>query len=282
MSSNYCILFFQTPTTPEGWRAIADRFEEKWQFPNCLGALDGKHVTIRPPPNTGSVFFNYKHTFSLVLLALVDADYRFIYVDVGANGRVADSGVFRQSSLDQALHDNMLGLPEPAALPGTQVKTAYAIVADEAFPLRNDLMKPYPHKSADETYRVFNYRLSRARRCVENGFGILANRFRVFLSPIALPPKTVEKVVLASCALHNFLRNHTTASSTYAPSSFVDHENQDTHRVAGGTWRASGALHKAPVCTRQRYSLSAKDQREVLRQYFSSLAGMVPWQGDMI
>ena len=215
-------------------------------------------------------------------MALVDADYRFIYVDIGANGRVADSGVFRQSSLDQALAKNMLGIPEPATLPGTDVKTSFAIVADEAFPLRNDLMKPFPHKSADESYRVFNYRLSRARRVVENGFGILANRFRVFLAPIPLPPKTVEKVVLASCALHNFLRNHKTAATTYTPASFVDMEDSETHRMSGGTWRASGSLGKAPVCTRQRYSMSAKEQRDVLRHYFTSEAGKVPWQEAMI
>ena len=78
--------------------------------------------------------------------------------------------------------------------------------ADDAFPLREYLLKQFPHRSLEVDKRVYNYRLSRARRVVENAFGILANRFRIFLTPIALPPATVEQIVLAACSLHNMLR----------------------------------------------------------------------------
>ena len=77
-----------------------------------MGALDGKHVMIRPPPNSGSFYFNYKHHFSVVLLALVDADYKFVCVDIGCNGRVSDGGVLKNSSLNSALEQNTFNLPE--------------------------------------------------------------------------------------------------------------------------------------------------------------------------
>ena len=81
---------------------IADQFEKQWNFPNCIAAMDGNHILIRQPRNSGSYYFKYKGTFSIVLLALVDADYKFIYVDVECNGRVSDGGVFQNSTLSEA------------------------------------------------------------------------------------------------------------------------------------------------------------------------------------
>ncbi|XP_077148278.1 uncharacterized protein LOC143808983 [Ranitomeya variabilis] len=78
--------YMEFPRTPDEWRKIAIGFEQQWQFPNCGGALDGKHVRITQPPNTGSFFFNYKGYFSVILMALVNANYEFINVDVGMNG----------------------------------------------------------------------------------------------------------------------------------------------------------------------------------------------------
>lgn len=73
--------------TQEMWLSIANEFYTNWNFPNCLGALDGKHVTIQAPASSGSMFFYYKKTFSIVLLALVDARYNFIAVSVGSYGK---------------------------------------------------------------------------------------------------------------------------------------------------------------------------------------------------
>ena len=168
--------------------------------------MDGKHVLIKPPPNTGSYYFNYKHSFSIVLLAIVDADYKFLFVDIGCNGRVSDGGVFRNCDLFEELEANTLSIPKPTNPPGCSNALPYVIVADDAFPLKTYILKPYSQRGLTKEKRIFNYRLSRARRIVENAFGILANRFRIFMSPIPLVPEKVETITMACCALHNFLR----------------------------------------------------------------------------
>ena len=72
------------PSTRQEWLEIANGFEQKWQFPHCLGAIDGKHIYIKAPPNSGSHYFNYKTRFSVVLLAIADSNYQFVAYDIGS------------------------------------------------------------------------------------------------------------------------------------------------------------------------------------------------------
>ncbi|GFT47805.1 protein ALP1-like [Trichonephila clavipes] len=123
---------------------------------------------------SGATYRNYKGFFSIVLLALVDANLKFLYVDVGTNGRVSDGGVWGKSKLRQAITNGDINIPEAAALPGSASKLPFVIVADDAFPLMPNIMKPYPGSNLSKECLVFNYRLSRARRVSENAFGILA------------------------------------------------------------------------------------------------------------
>lgn len=90
----------------------ASEFWTKWNFPNCVLAIDGKHVRIRCPEKTGSLFFNYKDYFSIVMLAMVDANYKFIAIDVGSFGREGDSGIFLKSAMGQQILDGSFGFPE--------------------------------------------------------------------------------------------------------------------------------------------------------------------------
>ncbi|MGH0132709.1 UNVERIFIED_CONTAM: hypothetical protein FKN15_008191 [Acipenser sinensis] len=138
--------------------------KDMWNFPLCIAALDGKHIVNEPPPNSGCHYFNYTGLHPIVLMALVDAELKFSYVDVGTNGRMSDSGVWAKCGLSSALESNELNLPPPECLPGQKSKVPYVVVADEAFAFKSYLMKPYPRANLDEQTRIFNYHLSSASR----------------------------------------------------------------------------------------------------------------------
>ena len=144
-------------------------------------------------------------------------------------------------------------------------------------------MKPYGQRGLDMNKRIFNYRLSRARRVVENAFGILANRFRVYESAFPLDPEKVEKIVLATCVLHNFLRSKSLARAIYTPSDSLDKEDPKTHEVRDGSWRDDSAPNGMVAMARQcgnRPPTAAKDIQDELKSYFNE-QGQVNWQWQL-
>ena len=182
---------------------MAKEFQSRWNFPNCGGAIDGKHVRIVPPPRSGSQFFNYKGFNSIVLMAVVSAQYEFLFVDVGMNGRMSDGGAFRQTEFALRLQEEDLSLPpDDQNLEGLP----FVFLADEAFALGPHLMRPYPQRTLTPERRVFNFRLARARRVVENTFGIMASRFRLLLTSLHMAEYKWNYIIFACCILHNFLR----------------------------------------------------------------------------
>lgn len=211
---------------------------------------------------------------------MVDADYNFIFVDVGCQGRISDGGVFKNTQLHKDLTNRNLNLPESKKLPGHENPSPFVILGDEAFALNEFLMKPYSgiyRKGSKE--RIFNYRLSRARRVVENSFGILSSVFRVLRKPLLLQPEKAELVVMACVYLHNFLRKSKTSKNIYCPNGTLDSEIDE--KVTPGTWRNDTEMSSLFDIKRvpRKSSATAQAIREDFSTYFFS-NGAVPWQND--
>lgn len=256
--------FIPTPSR-EKWLQIADDMWTMWNFPNCLGALDGKHVVIDAPSNSGSLYFNYKKTFSIVLLALVDANYKFISVDIGSYGKNSDGGILTNSSLGRGLENGTLNIPESSPLPETNILAPYVILGDEAFALKTYMMRPYPRSNVlDDEKRIFNYRLSRGRRLVECAFGILSQTFRVYCRRLKADPQNATSIILTTCILHNIIRNTRSIENNPDCSTNEDSNMQNLRRQGGNAVSA------------------AFQTREIFKNFFISAEGSVPWQDTFL
>lgn len=136
---------------------------------------------------------------------------------------MSDGGIFNKSSLKKAIEENLLDIPEDAVNLG-----------DEALTLTSYLMKPYASLNIlTKKQKIYNYRHCRARRIVENAFGILARRFRLFRRPIPLAPTTVVKITKAACSLHNFIR----MSGLNQDFKSIDIEDLENGCIIPGDWR---------------------------------------------
>ena len=249
------------------WESIADDFFARWNFPNCIGAIDGKHVMIQCPVNSGSLFYNYKSYFSIVLLAVASADYRFVMVDIGAYGSSNDSGVLNNTALFKCLKKKKLGIPPSKQLPNDTKEThvPHVLLGDEAFPLRCDMMRPFARNTLTNERRIFNYRLSRARKVVEMAFGILANQWRIFHQRIYLHPDNVTTVVKATVLLHNIL----TVPTDKVRTDVIDNRSEIPHDAFQDLANVGS-----------RPATAANDVRNYFTEYFNSAAGSVEWQTD--
>lgn len=142
--------YLKNPSTEYDWKNIANNFFDLWNFPNRIGALRGKHINIQAPPKTGSLFFNYKKTFCIVLMAACDAKYVFTLVDIGAYGSQSDDGIFKHSIFGERLQSKTLNVPLPAEIPNTDFQFPYVLVADEAFLLKEYIMRPFAKTNVTE------------------------------------------------------------------------------------------------------------------------------------
>lgn len=245
------------------WRKSAETFFQKWNFPLCVGAIDGKHVQMKAPAHSGSLYYNYKHHFSIVLLAVVDANGKFLIVDVGSHGSCSDSSIFTDTAFYNLLQKKKLGLPQPDKIPNTDIELPHVFVGDEAFALTPNMMRPFPRRQLNHEKRIFNYRLSRARRQVECSFGIASSMWRVLRKPMEVDPDFATDIVKAVCILHNYVQEEGLQGQNLP---LTDNE---------GEWEDFPTANARPA----KDGISVRD---AFMSYFVSTAGSLSWQNDLL
>ncbi|XP_024085617.1 protein ALP1-like isoform X2 [Cimex lectularius] len=169
-------LHLPVPTVPE-LEEVARLMFDRWNFPNCVGAVD----------------------------AVADANYKFLTVDIGAYGKQSDGGTFRETKLCKNLMTVPHNWPKPKEIPGTTTYAPFVLVGDEAFPLMENLMRPFPGTALTEDRRRFNKRLSRSRTVVERAFGIMTNKWRILRKEIETSVQHADHIVHCICVLHNIV-----------------------------------------------------------------------------
>lgn len=191
-------LSFQVPD--KDWRTIALRYKEKHKFPNCCGAVGAKHVVIRAPHSSGNELANDQKKDGLIIITVVDDNSCFRYVNIIPKDLNLDGGFFRKTVLNTELE---IGLLPPG----------HFLLSDAGLPMTNYLLKPFPETQLTIAQQTFNDRFARARQPVDDAFGMLADRFRIFEKAIGLAPDKTEIIVKACIAMHNWLRQRQTSPS---------------------------------------------------------------------
>lgn len=153
-------------------------------------------------------------------------------------------------------------------LPNSDIAAPYVFLGDEAFPIRENLLKPYPRDQSlhDRSKAIFNYRLSRARRIVENAFGLLSQQFRIFFTPIHLNVDVIEDLITVACILHNLLIDEKgiPSETNDIPSSNLLNEFAEYQEIESDSQQEL------------KYKI-----RDTFKDYFNS-NGSVSWQNETI
>lgn len=238
----------------------------------------------------GSEHYNYKFGNSVILFAVADAKYKFIVVDVGARGRESDGGIFDRSDFGRMLFDNELNLPPDAFNEDIQCLLPYTFVGDAAFPLDKHLMTPFDGSHGFNVEEaVFNYRLSRARRVVENSFGILSARFRILRTKIIGSETLVQNIILATTALHNLHLQREDSippkQRIYNPPGYGD-VLLSNGKIKLGRWRnenksQEGSIFNKLVQQERPNAEDLKNEYQVREEFMELFVAVpLPWQYD--
>ncbi|XP_062516381.1 uncharacterized protein LOC134191776 [Corticium candelabrum] len=204
----HCLMSgYITFPTGEMLTDVVKGFSQSFNFPQCAGAIDGCHIPVSPPALNHTDYYNRKGWYSVILQAVVDHKYLFRDINVGWPGSVHDARVLANSSIFQNAESGLILNEQQKEIEGCTIPVF--LVGDSAYPLKNWLLKPFPHNDhlTDEK-KNFNYRISKARIVVENAFGRLKARWRRLMKKNDMQIRHVQHVIAACCVLHNVCEIH--------------------------------------------------------------------------
>lgn len=245
------------------WKRVSSVFWDSWVFPNCVGAIKGKRVSIKKKDTDGPE--------SVVLFGIVDADYKFIDVDIGPYFKTKHAGVFSNSQIGKRLAAGHMDIPEDDHLPGTDVTLPYVLVGSEGFPLKPYLMTPHPTvpKLRDETKLAFNFRLSHARRAAEHGFDMLSRRFQVYTGGIDMHEDAATLIIWTTVILHNYIFDYINRRSRR-------NDDDEEEEVV-----MDSALQRG-LRMNERIPKTADNTRECYGTYFCTPVGSARWRDENV
>jgi hypothetical protein len=161
---------------------------------------------IQAPPNSGTLDFNFHGYFSINMMALCDSDYKLIYVDIDAYGHENDAGIFESSKLEINFERNLYRLLPLTALLDTNIRLPYFVIGDDIYLLKSYLMKPFPGRGLSKEQRIFNGRLSASRRCSENLFDQMMNKWRLMRVGVIVSRVDTCRYYRTIAVLYNYCR----------------------------------------------------------------------------
>ncbi|KAH9422239.1 hypothetical protein DERP_002536 [Dermatophagoides pteronyssinus] len=236
--------------TVEEFKQIANRFWTTWNIPNCLGAIDGKHIRIKNSDNKHGIYMQ----------AVTDADYRFICCDVGVYNGQSDKEFFSNSIFGQSVINQTIQVPTESMLPiiEPQIDLPYFFIGDDTYPLRTNLLRPYPERYINESQKIFNYRINQAKRVAEYSFGVLIDKFKCLNSTKFMPDNS-DFIVLTCVLLYNMIL--TEEGFNY---------NQETFDSLRTTHIDSSQKPKTKI---NNPTFDAKRIRDIYAEYFFNATG---------
>ncbi|XP_028162869.1 uncharacterized protein LOC114354597 [Ostrinia furnacalis] len=277
--------YIKFPREEKEWLDIVNDFEKKWNFNHCAGAFSARHIAVNKPLEGSEVLLNHKGFHSVLLIAVVNANHEFVYVDIGTNGGYDQKLILSATGFFGNMIEETINLPKDCPLPASDVAMPYVFLSDAYYVIEN-MMRTYPLDNVSCEEKIFNYRFGRAYRVVDDAFGILYERFGVLQRNIDV--ENANDIVIACCALHNYLAK--TINDDYLRKESLDVEDVVNYKFQKASWRLkeeglnwdeTHPLAAVPQGPEEILDGRGKGVRESFTNYFI-YQGKVPFQEQMV